>query len=194
MSRTSELMCRYHLANGLGYYASAAEDYEKALEYELLCLELVELRVGRTTDYYVTMATAAVTLYRLKRYEEAIARYKEALEPMRQGGFSFWIQNICNNISLAYLELKMPEKALEYLNEALEITRTMGGLDLGMTLRARAMAFEQLGDREQEYACLTEACPLLETGWGPEHPHAAAARKRFEELKKIVAPAEEKGC
>lgn len=52
------------------------------------------------------------------------------------------------------------------------------------------MAFEQLGDREQEYACLTEACPLLEAGWGPEHPRAAAARKHFEELKKTVTPAD----
>ena len=192
MSRTSELVCRYHLATGLGAYAGATEDYEKALEYESLCLALVELRVGRTTDYYITMASVAVKLYRLKRYEEAVARYKEALEHMRQGGFDFWIQNICNNISLAYLELKMPEKALEYLEEALEITRTMGGLDLGLTQRARAMAFEQLGDREQEYACLEEACPLLEAGWGPENPRAAAARKRFEELKQYLLRPDEK--
>lgn len=109
---------------------------------------------------------------------------------MRQGGFEFWIQNICNNISVAYLEKKMPEKALEYLAEALEITKTMGGLDLGMTQRARAMAFEQLGDREQEYACLEEACPLLDAGCGPEHPRSVAARKRFEELKKQDTPAE----
>ena len=190
MSRTSELMCRYHLATGLGAYAGATEDYEKALEYDLLCLELVELRVGKTIDYYIKMAMVAVELYRLKRYEEAVARYKEALEHIRQGGFTYWIQNICNNISAAYLALKMPEKALEYLEEALEITRTMGGLDLGLTQRERAMAFEQLGDREQEYACLEEACPLLEAGWGPEHPRAAAARKRFEELKKTATPAE----
>ena len=54
------------------------------------------------------------------------------------------------------------------------------------------MAFEQLGDREQEYACLEEACPLLEAGWGPEHPRAAAARKRFEELKQYLLRPDEK--
>lgn len=190
MRQTDNLMCRYHLATGLGYYSCTVEDYQAALKYYMLSLEMVELRVGRTTDYYTTSASVAVTLYRLKRYDEAIARYEEALDHVRKNGFEYWIQRICSNISVAYLEMQMPEKALEYLAEALKIAKTMGGLDLGMTQRARAMAFEQLGDREQEYACLEEACPLLDALCGPEHPRSVAARERFEALKKQDTPAE----
>lgn len=38
------------------------------------------------------------------------------------------------------------------------------------------------GDTEQEYTCLKEACPLWDAAYGPEHPRAAAARKRLADL------------
>jgi hypothetical protein len=43
-----------------------------------------------------------------------------------------------------------------------------------------------LGNEEQEYACLKEACPLLEAAYGPEHPRTAAARERLGELNKVL--------
>ena len=79
-----------------------------------------------------------------------------------------------------------PEKALACLDEALIYARSMGGLALGAVLRNRARAFGMLGNTEQEYACLQEACPLLENTYGPEHPRTAAAQERLGELKKIL--------
>ena len=60
--------------------------------------------------------------------------------------------------------------------------RTQGGITLGEALWNKARAHGLLGDYEQEYACLTEALPLLEGAYGPEHPKAAAARERLTQL------------
>ena len=58
-----------------------------------------------------------------------------------------------------------------------------GGLALGAVLRNQARAFGQLGDMAQEYACLQEACPLLEAAYGPEHPRTIATMERLGKLK-----------
>ena len=104
----------------------------------------------------------------------------------RQAENGFWIQNTCNNLSVVWLETHQPEKALACLDEALIYARSMGGLALGAVLRNRARAFGMLGNTEQEYACLQEACPLLENTYGPEHPRTAAAMERLGELNKVL--------
>ena len=88
-----------------------------------------------------------------------------------------------NNLSVAYLELEQPRKALAHLEVTLEIVRPQGGIALAEAQRNRARAFGQLGDKQREYACLLEAGPLLDVSYGPDHPRSAAARQRLAELK-----------
>lgn len=183
MQETGDLMSKYHLAIGLGYHASAVEDHEACLKYDLLSRSIVEqLRGKENSDYHIMDAKVALDLQKLKRYGEAIALYRKALDYMRKGGYGFWIQHNCNNFSTLYLELEQPDKALEYLNEALEYARPMGGSALGDVQRNRARAFGQKGDTAREYACLKEAAPLLEEAYGPGHPKTTAVRQRLAEL------------
>lgn len=88
-----------------------------------------------------------------------------------------------NNLSVAYLELEQPEKALIHLEVALKQVRQQGGIALAEAQRNRARAFGQLGDKKQEYASLQEASILLDASYGPDHPRSTAARQRLAELK-----------
>ena len=122
-------------------------------------------------------------MQRLKRYAESVEIYLEILAYAEETKNAQLLEVSSNNLSVAYLELEQPQKALFYLDAVLENVRTHGGLDLAEAQRNRARAFGQLGDKEQEYACLLEASPLLDASYGPDHPRSAAARQRLAELK-----------
>ena len=174
---------KYHLLTGLTSWTLNAGLLENALDYATRNLDIVDQLRGRTMDYYATNADVALILQRLNRFGEAADRYEQTLSFARQAENGFWIQNTCNNLSVVWLETGQPEKALTCLDEALTYARPMGGLPLGAVLRNRARAFGQLGDMAQEYACLQEACPLLEAAYGPEHPRTIAAMERLGKLK-----------
>ena len=125
----------------------------------------------------------AIVLQRLKRYEESIETYLTLLAYAEETKNPHMLSSFNNNLSVAYLELEQPQKALEHLEVALEIVRQQGGIALAEAQRNRARAFGQLGDKAKEYACLQEASPLLDASYGPDHPRSTAARARLAELK-----------
>lgn len=180
MARTA--LGKYHLLTGLTSWSLDAELLENALDYATRNLDIVDQLRGRTMDYYASNGEIALILQRMNRFEEAAERYEQTLSFARQAENGFWIQNTCNNLSVVWLETDETEKALACLDEALPYARPMGGLALGAVLRNRARAFGQLGDAEKEYACLKEACPLLEAAYGPDHPRTVAAVERLWEL------------
>lgn len=183
LSQVRTALGKYHLLTGLTSWSLNGDMLENALDYATQNLDIVEQLRGKTMDYYAANADIALILQRMNRFEEAARRYEQTLTFARQAEHGFWIQNTCNNLSVVWLETEQPEKALACLDEALPHAQSMGGLALGAVLRNRARAFGQLGNTEQEYICLKEACPLLDAAYGPEHPRAAAARKRLTDLK-----------
>lgn len=177
-----------------GIYEGAAGTYElyfgdpeKAWNhYRNACVVFEELQ-GKEINYYSAVGQGAIALQRMKRYEEAVACYLEILEFAQKENDASRIQLFRNNISVAYLEMERPRDALEYLNANMEFSRQLGGIALGEAQRNRARAFRQLGDTEQEYACLQEAAPLLNATYGPDHPRSVAARERLAALEKQYA-------
>ena len=183
LSQVRTALGKYHLLTGLTSWSLNSGSLENALDYATRNLDIVDQLRGRTMDYYAANGDIALILQRMNRFAEARGRYEQTLSFARQAENGFWIQNTCNNLSVVWLETEQPEKALACLDEALIYARPMGGLALGAVLRNRARAFGQLGDMAQEYACLQEACPLLEAAYGPDHPRTAAAQERLGELK-----------
>lgn len=186
LSQARTALGKYHLLTGLTSWSLNAGSLENALDYATRNLDIVDQLRGRTMDYYAANGDIALILQRMNRFGEAAERYEQTLSFARQAENGFWIQNTCNNLSVVWLETGQPEKALACLDEALTYARPMGGLPLGAVLRNRARAFGLLGDMAREYACLQEACPLLEAAYGPEHPRTAAARERLGELNKVL--------
>jgi len=186
LSQARTTLGKYHLLTGLTSWSLNAGLLENALDYATRNLDIVDQLRGRTMDYYAANGDIALILQRMNRFGEAADRYEQTLSFARQAENGFWIQNTCNNLTVVWLETGQPEKALVCLDEALIYARPMGGLALGAVLRNRARAFGMLGIAQQEYACLQEACPLLEAAYGLEHPRTAAAQERLRELNKIL--------
>lgn len=157
-------------------------DLEKAYTHYRNVIDLLEELWEKDVTYYLVLGQLAIVLQRLKRYEESVETYLEILAYAEETKNTYLIGMFSNNLSVVYLELEQPQKALSYLDTVLESARPQGGITLAEAQRNRARAFGQLGDKKQEYACLQEASPLLDASYGPEHPRSAAARQRLAEL------------
>lgn len=160
-------------------------DIEKAAEYVEQELALTLEYGGKDRNYYATLGRSASIYNRLKRREEAEPRYLEVVEHARQVNDRAALQMAANNVSVFYLVGGEPEKALTYLELALEVGRETGGLMLGESLKNQAKAWEMLGDTEREYAGLSEAVPLLNAAYGAEHPRAKPSALRLETLRAL---------
>lgn len=131
-------------------------------------------------NYAVAIVDLAMALNKSKRYDESAERYKEALDIYASlDGYEFEKHRILNNMSVMYLDQNMPNVALEYLSEAYERGKVLGGLALGETANNLSKAYHAIGDREKEIASLNEAIPILEQFYGKEHPKVEDAKARF---------------
>ena len=134
------------------------------------------------SNYATTVVDLAMALNKAKQFDESAERYKEALDIyMSLEGYDFEKHRILNNMSVMYLDRDMPETALEYLPDAYERGKQLGGLALGETANNYSKAYRALGVREKELEYLKEAAPILEQFYGNEHPKVVDAKKRLEE-------------
>lgn len=173
--------CQYEFMAGM--YEMQFGDLEKALAHTQNSIRFTEEYEGRNSNYYLHLGQIAGILRAMRRFDEALEAYQELLAYVRRDKEEYLIHLYSTNISVVYLELKEPEKALAHLEDAMVLARQLGGISLGEVQRNRARAFGQLGDPGQEYACLKEAAPLLEEAYGADHPRSVAARQRLEELR-----------
>lgn len=158
-------------------------DLEAAYRHCKDAITLSEELWEKDATYYGLLGQLAIVLQRLERYAEAVETYLELLAHARETNDRHMLSIFSNNLSVAYLELNQPKRALAHLDTVLAIVRPQGGIALAEAQRNRARAFGQLGDRQQEYTCLMEAIPLLEASYGPDHPRSVAATARLAELK-----------
>lgn len=168
-----------------GLYEMKFGNLEKALEHTRNSMRITEEYEGKNFNYYLHLGQIGGILRAMERFDEALDVYNELLAFAHRNGEDYLILLYSTNISVVYLELREPAQALRYLEDAIELARQQGGISLGEVQRNRARAFEQLGDAEQEYACLKEAVPLLAEAYGPDHPRAVSARERLAELEKL---------
>jgi len=169
--------------NTAGAYELYFGKPEMALEHYRRAAAQSEAFWNNDPNYIQTLGQTAIVLQRLKRYEEALETYEQALACAKQNDYEQLIHLFSNNTAVLHLEMERPKEAIEQLEVALELARQQGGIALGEVQRNRAGAFRQLGDVEKEYQCLQEAVPLLEEAYGIEHPRAQVSRKRLEELR-----------
>ena len=133
------------------------------------------------SNYAAVVVDLAMALNKAKQFDESAERYKEALDIyMSLEGYDFDKHRILNNMSVMYLERAMPETAMEYLPEAYERGKVLGGLALGETANNMSKAYRALGEREKELEYLEEAAPILEQFYGSEHPKVIDAKARLE--------------
>ena len=163
----------------LGSYELFFGELENACSAMEKALAITDEHYGRNPNYYSTLTQLAIILQRQERFDEARDAYEQIFNFSKDCGFF----NIArNNYAVLLLDMGKPQEALPVITEVLSIAREQGGIVLGEALRNKARAHGLLGEYEQEYACLTEALPLLEEAYGPEHPRAAAARERLSKL------------
>ena len=133
------------------------------------------------SNYAAAVVDLAMALNKAKRYEESAENYKEALAIyMSLEGYDFDKHRILNNMSVMYLDRAMPEVAMEYLPEAYERGKALGGLAFAETANNMSKAYRALGNREKELEYLKEAAPILEQFYGGEHPKVIDAKERLE--------------
>ena len=134
------------------------------------------------SNYAAVVVDFAMALNKAKKFDESAQRYKEALDIYKSlEGYDFEKHRILNNMSVMYLDRNMPETALEYLPEAYERGKVLGGLALGETANNLSKAYRAMDNREKEVEYLKEAAPILEQFYGNEHPKVVDAKKRLEE-------------
>lgn len=133
------------------------------------------------SNYAAAVVDLAMALNKAKRFDESAEMYKEALDIYKSlEGYNFEKHRILNNMSVMYLDRAMPEVAMEYLPEAYERGKVIGGLALGETANNLSKAYRALGKQEKELEYLKEAAPILEQFYGGEHPKVIDAKARLE--------------
>lgn len=175
-------MHKVQYADLAGTYELNFGSLEQALAYYREELKLRLEYYSKDQNYYALLGQIAIVYQRMKRYEEALENYHAIIAHAKQTGDAALLHMFSNNLAVLYLDLKKPEDAIPHLNTALEFARKQGGIALGEGLKNMARAHGLLGEYKKERECLTEAVPLLEAAYGPQHPRAEAARKRLEEL------------
>lgn len=176
--------CTYLFALGtwelyFGDMDNARKAYEQARQG-------VEELTGKNRFYFDCLNQLAIIAQRQKRFDDAKAAYEEILDE-RSGHVSGNVAR--NNYAVLLLDMGQPEAALPVIDQVLAIAREQGGIALGEALRNKARAHGMLGDAAQERECLTEALPLLEQAYGPEHARPTAARERLAQLREQEAQA-----
>ena len=175
-------MHKVQYADLAGAYELNFGSLEQALAHYREELKIRLEYYSKDQNYYVLLGQIAIVYQRMKRYEEALENYHAIIAHAKQAGDSALLHMFSNNLAVLYLDLKKPEEAIPHLNTALEFARKQGGIALGEGLKNMARAHGLLGEYKKERECLTEAVPLLEAAYGPEHPRAVAARERLKEL------------
>ena len=133
-------------------------------------------------NYALTIVELAMAQNKAGQYEEAAKSYKKAFAIYSDiSGHEFEKHRILNNMSVMYLDQEEYEKALEYLLEAYEKAKAMGGLALAETGNNLSKAWRGNGDREMELQYLKEAAPVLEQFYGSDHPKVLDAKARLAE-------------
>lgn len=163
----------------LGLYERFRGNLDKAESAYGQLIPMVEHFYGRNLNYYVELAKLAVVYHQQKRYDKAMAAYKEVLSQNEGNPYFDLTRRFYAGM---LLDMEKPEPAMELLDVTLPAARQQGGLVLGETLRNMARAWAMLGDTERERLCLAEAYPLLAEHCGAEDPRTVAARERLAEL------------
>ena len=176
-------MQKVQYADLAGAYELNFGSLEQALAHYREDLKLRLEYYSKDQNYYVLLGQIAIVYQRMKRYEEALENYHTIIAHAKRADDAALLHMFSNNLAVLYLDLQKPDEAIPHLNTALEFARKQGGIALGEGLKNMARAHGLLGDNRKERECLTEAVPLLEAAYGPEHPRAAAARLRLEELE-----------
>lgn len=170
------------------YYFSAIYERlcgnpEEALaKYQRLEAVLLEYS-GKNITYYNMLMESAITLTRMKRYHEAIEKFRQGLAFYAEQGNTVECCRTRCNLSVCYLDMGDGETALELLTDAKDVARGMDPLFHGEVFRNLSRAYRLLGDAEQELSCVTEALPLLESVYGPEHERCVDLRDRLAVLR-----------
>lgn len=190
MQKMEAMLKKYSPSWCKAQYASLASAYElnygsleAALEHILWQRDYVLEFQGKNYHYYNVLVRVASVLGKLERYPEAEQTYNDIIGYARENGQGAMYQMACCNMAQLYLSWKKPTQALEYAGAAVDEGRKLGGMALGVALKYRGDAYHQLGKPEQEMSSLQEALPLLESGYGPAHPHTVSARERLAELE-----------
>lgn len=142
---------------------------------------------GKGFGYYNTLGQLASTLGRLKRYDEAIANYSEAIQFARENNFVSMLQQFSNNLANVYLSMEKPDEALKHLQVAETEGRKLGGIALAEALRNTARAYGQLGESGPELEYLKEAVPLLKQVYGEKNPRYRESAERLSQLELCIS-------
>lgn len=172
------LMVEYYYFSAI-YERLRGNPEEALVKYQKLEAVLLEYS-GKNITYYNMLMESAITLTRMKRYQEAIAKYRQGLAFYEEQGNTVECCRTRCNLAACYLDMGDAQTALELLADTTDVARGMDPLFHGEVFRNLSRAYRLLGDEEKELSCLTESLPLLESVYGPEHERCADLRERLD--------------
>ncbi len=113
-----------HCHNNMGNIHWIAGDLQEA-EGDYLAALAIQRRLGVRRDTASTLSNLGGVRAVQFRLEESISILKESIELFREIGESGEVARIANNIAFAFLQSDEVQKALEYLNDALQTNKTL---------------------------------------------------------------------
>jgi len=118
------------------------------------------------------------------RNQEAVEHYRRVLEISESvPDSSSRKYHTLINMSVAYLDWKKPEEALDCLKKAAPEKEGLGELAEAEWNNNFSRACRLLGKRKEEMEYLSKALPVLEKVYGSGNPKVMEARKRFRALE-----------
>lgn len=154
------------------YYLKSAELYftGKFLESFDFLIPAKNLAESQNNDIWIVKTNKLISNYNtyLFRYDSAeklLVENKEIFDsnPSLIEKYKFPYSNNLFNLSLSYINLKQPEKALHYLKEGLNITRNRNQADHARFLHVYAMAEIEFQNYNSAIDSLLKAQPKIPT-------------------------------
>lgn len=168
-----------------GVMEAALGNYEEAVKILRRSVEEMWYYNGNDISYMSTCADLAGILAKLQWFSEAEEYYLKAFEWYRQNADNLIGQYhmLVNNMGVMYWDWGKLEKALEYLQLALEPAKQIGGIALAETQNNLARACYEKGMNKPALEYGEASYPVLLNTYGSQHPKVIAAKERLELLK-----------
>ena len=167
-------------SNELGSFFRGKTQYEDSLHCFQEALECMEsLGLADSTPYLTALMNRAGTLRLAGRAEEAVSDFLRVLALLKgdTGDIPYIRASTLNNLGLAYQDLGDLDKAEAYAMQALEIIRTLPGMEAEIASSGNNLASLCLrrGRLDEAERWLREAMVYYESPAGEHDPHFANA-------------------
>lgn len=138
------------------------DDYVKALDYGLKCLDIRQRTADKPALAFV-LRTIGWLYYDMENSDLSLQYHKESLKLYEQLGDESRIGNALNGLGLVYMQKQSYQTALSNLEKALEIEESIGNTHrVSVVLSNMGACYQKLGSNQQAIDYLQRSLQLIE--------------------------------